>query len=573
MQISGTTGEDLARGTRRRKLIVWILVSLLVVGGPVLFVVQKPWRLKKLQQAAQEAMKRGDLMAASFNARRALQIDPDFVPACVTMAEIGEHNRVSDAVIWREKVLRLAGESGDTLLGLASSALRFGKVFTARAALDRVPPKDREREDFLVLSGAMALESKDYVEAVRLYEAAIQLHPGKAEYRFALGMAKCASDDSLTREEGRRLLLDLSSHETLGAAAVRAVIANCEAHQEKQAALRYAKQLQTMSTRKVSDDVLLLRLMRNTNDEKFPDELASAQQKALSDRKYAGALLLWMSGDGLAKDGLRWVQERNPKLGQSPELRPAIAGCYLTLMNWDALLAITGKGEWDAVEYVRHAYRSKAFREKPERSLASTEWDLAVNAANGQIEALSWLAQMAAEWKWLDENVQTLWAVLNKAPESRWAIEALQKSYLERNDTPGLRRVALHLVKIDPANDNAKNDFALASLLLNTETDRATKMARDLYTKHPENAAFNSTYAFAMHLTGRTAEGIEILEKLPPKTLEEPAIAAYYGVMLAANYAPEKASRYLEISRRANLLREEKDLVAQAEQSLARPNN
>ena len=571
MQISGTTGEDLARGSRRRRLLVWILVSVLLVGGSVFFVVQKPWRLKKLQRAAQEAIKKGDYMAASFNARRALQIDPDFVPACVTMAEIGEHNRVADAVIWREKILHLTGESADTLLGLASSALSFGKVFTARAALDRVPPKDREREDFLVLSGAMALESRDYVEAARLYEAAIQLHPGKAEYRFALGMAKSASGDALTREEGHRLLLDLSTHQALGAAAVRAIIANCEAHQEKQAALRFAKQLQTMSSRKVSDEVLLLRLMRNTGDENFAAELASAQQKALGDRKYAGALLLWMSSDGLAQDGLRWVLERNPKLGQSPELRPAIAGCYLTLMNWDALLAITQKGEWGPVEYVRHTYRSRAFREKPERALASTEWDLAVNAANGQLDALSWLAQMAAEWKWLDENVQSLWAVLNKAPESRWAIEALQKSYLERNDTAGLRRVALHLVKIDPANENAKNDFALASLLLNTETERATKIARELYTKHPENAAFNSTYAFAMHLTGRTAEALEILEKLPPQSLEEPAIAAYYGIMLAANYSPEKASRYLGIGRRATLLREEKDLVTKAEQSLARP--
>ncbi|MEO7318069.1 MAG: tetratricopeptide repeat protein [Chthoniobacteraceae bacterium] len=346
------------------------------------------------------------------------------------------------------------------------------------------------------------------------------------------------------------------------------MIANCEAREEYVAALRHAQQLVAMPSHNYSDEVLRLRLMRKTEDENFPPELATAQQKAQGNPKHAGSLLLWMGMDGMAKDGLDWVLKRAPKLGQSPELRPAVAGCYFALMDWSSLLAITQKGEWESFDYIRHAYRARAFREQSETFFARSEWNLALDAANRQIHALTWLTQMASEWNWIDEITQSLWALLNESPGSRWAVEALQKFYREQNDTAGIRRIALHLVKMDPADENARNDLALVSLLLNIEPDRSLKIAHDLYTKHPDNAAFNSTYAFALHTTGRTADGLEILEKLPPERLEDPAIAAYYGIMLAANFSLEKAAHFLEIGRRGILLREEEDLVSKAQQSL-----
>ncbi len=567
-KLTGTTPEDLAFDARRRRLILWVVVSILVVGGVFGSIAYKPWRLRSLHRASRLAVDKGDYKSATFLARRALSIDPDFVPACITMAEAGEHERVSDAVFWREQVLRLVGESTDTLIGLASTSLSFGKISTARSALQRVAEKDRVREDFIVLSGAMALEERDYVESARLYESALRFNPENAEYRLALGRAKCASADYLVREEGRHLLQDLTTHETLGSTAMKVLIASFELHQEYQAALHQAEQLASLPSHTFSDEVLRLRLMHKTEAPGFAAELADAQQKTKGNPKHAGALLLWMSDDGLAKEGLDWVQKRVPKLGQSPELRPAIAGCHLALQDWSALLTVTQMGEWPAAEFVRHAYRARAYHERLETSLVRTEWSFAIDSASHQIDTLTLLAQMASEWKWIDETEQALWAVLNEAPRSRWAIESLKKSYLEKNDTVGLRRIALHLVKVYPTDENAQNDLALASLLLNIEPDRAMTIARDLYQKHPNDAAFNSTYAFALYSIGRTVDALEVLEKLSPQDLEEPNVAAYYGILLAANNAPEKAFHFLEIGRRGNLLREEKALVENAGNSI-----
>ena len=568
MQLTSTDPEDLAIDARRRRRILWIVVSMLVAAGVLGSIAYGPWRKRSLHRASRAAIEHGDYRGAAYMARRALKIDPEFVPACITLAEAGEHDRDAEAVFWREQVLHLMGESPETLIGLASTALSFGKLSAARSALQRIVEKDRGREDFLVLSGALALEERDYAASARHYESALRLQPEKAEYRLALGKAKSASADYLTREEGRRLLQDLAAHPTLGPTAIRQLVASYEAHREFLAALRHAAQLVALPSHTFSDEVLLLRLMRKTDAPDFAARLAEAQQSAAVHPKNAGALLLWMSMDGLAKEGLDWVQKRVPKLGGLPELRPAIGGCHFALNDWGAVLSVTRMGEWESAEYVRHAYRARAHRERLESSLFRTEWNLAIDSARHQIDTLTLLVQMTSEWKWAEETEQALWEVLSAAPGSRWAVDALQKSCLKRNDTPALRRIALHLVKTDPADENAQNDLALLSLLLDIETERATKIARDLCNKHPDNAAFNSTYAFALYSAGRLLDALHLLEKLPPKDLEVPAIAAYYGIMLAANNSREKASRYLEIGRQGDLLREEKDLVAQAENSI-----
>ena len=572
MKLTGTTATDLATGRRRRIFFLWFALVLAVAGAVFGFFFYKPWRLDSLHRSAREALDRGDYSEASLKARRALQLDPNYVPACVTMARIAEHDRQPDAVTWRERVLHLAGDSPDSLLAYASSALSFGKKASAKAALERVPVADRQREDYLVVAGTLALDAGDNAEAARFYENARRLHPENAAYHLALGRAQSASEDYLTREAGRRQLAELAADPALGAIALRTLIASHEAHEEFEAALRYARQLIALPAHEFSDEVLRLRLLQITGDETFAAALAAIQQAAENNPNHAGMLLLWMSRAGLAAEALDWALQRAPKVGKAPEVRPALAGCYLTLGDWPALLLSTQAGAWKPVEYVRHAYRARAFREQGEKAFARNEWTLAINAGARQSDALSWLAQMAAEWKWAEETEQSLWALLGQAPGNRRAIETLSDRYLGKGDTAGLRRIAAHLVKSDPADENAQNDFAISSLLLGAEADRAQRVAKELYTKHPDNATYASTYAFALHCASRTAEGLRVLESLPQKQLEAPAFAAYYGIMLAANHSPEKARRFLEIGREASLLPEEKALLEKAERMLPETN-
>jgi hypothetical protein len=64
---------------------------------------------------------------------------------------------------------------------------------------------------------------------------------------------------------------------------------------------------------------------------------------------------------------------------------------------------------------------------------------------------------------------------------------------------------------------------------------------------------------------------LKVLEALKPDQLEVPSVAAYYGVLLAANDEPEKAAKYLELAEKGQLLPEEKALLAEAKKRTMEP--
>ena len=58
------------------------------------------------------------------------------------------------------------------------------------------------------------------------------------------------------------------------------------------------------------------------------------------------------------------------------------------------------------------------------------------------------------------------------------------------------------------------------------------------------------------------------MEVLDPGTLEEPDVAAYYAVILAACGETEWASHFLDLGMRADLLPEEKELMRRTREQL-----
>jgi hypothetical protein len=57
------------------------------------------------------------------------------------------------------------------------------------------------------------------------------------------------------------------------------------------------------------------------------------------------------------------------------------------------------------------------------------------------------------------------------------------------------------------------------------------------------------------------------LEKLKTESIEIPQVALYYGVLLSAVGDTNKARKYLELAQRADVLPEEKALLAAAVKS------
>jgi hypothetical protein len=239
----------------------------------------------------------------------------------------------------------------------------------------------------------------------------------------------------------------------------------------------------------------------------------------------------------------------------------ARAECAIADKDWPALRAVVENGDWRELEPMRLAYFARGLREAGDTTGARTRWKAAITAATRQRDQMMQLALMASRWDWSDELRDTLWAAV-AAPAPEWALQMLHRSYLAEGDTAGLLRVAQKSAALNPQNKAAQNNVALLSLLLGREVERARETARALHEAAPAEAGFASTYALALHLAGRSAEGLAILQRLPETALTDPSVAAYYAVLLSANGAPDQAQKFVALSKTAPLLPEERALLA-----------
>ncbi len=161
-----------------------------------------------------------------------------------------------------------------------------------------------------------------------------------------------------------------------------------------------------------------------------------------------------------------------------------------------------------------------------------------------------------------------LWQIALHYPRERWALGELERLYAASRNTSGLNMLSEKRSSWDASDFRARNDFAATSMLLKRNLPKAFALAKETCELHPGDPVIASTYAYALHLQGKTREGVAVLEKLNPDALEHPSLALYYGVLLSASGQTNKAARYIALARSADMLPEEKTLLAETKGSL-----
>jgi len=557
--------------TRVLILLGIVMGTILAVAGFIGHGKLREWELQQLTQTAETSLAQNDLALASMSARRALQIRPEHTPACCIMADLCERSGDVAAVAWRQRIVELNPRSVEARTKFAMTALRFGQRQTARTSLAAVSDADRNGTEYLAVSGAVALAFGDRTEAERCYSAAARAAPDYHGYRYSLAQVQSGSDDYFTRESGRALLSKLAEEQEFAIPALRSLITSFQVTGETRAALRESAKLITNPGHTFSDVLLRLSLLATDHDEEFHTLLIASQDAVAGSPKDAADLLFWMSSAGLSLEGLEWATQRSPEVGATREIRPALAACHLALKHWDSVLELTGaEGEdWGGAEMMRHAFRARGLRELGHELLSRSEWQAAVNGAGRAEESHRRLAALAADWKWVAEEQQALRAATEKLPDPGWAIKRLNQQYFAEGNVESMRGLAVRMLQLDPDDENYQNDFALLSLLSAKETEKAQRIAHDLNRNHPENAAYASTYAFALHLNDRPREALEVLRRLPPAQLEDPSVAAYYAVILVANGELTAAQHYLRQAGNGQLLPQERELVVKAAKTVS----
>jgi Flp pilus assembly protein TadD len=551
---------------KKQNVAALVAAAVLVVAG---YQFGKPHYRHYLEtqyaRQAEQFMLRGDFARAYLRVRQVMDINPDNVGACRVNAELAEWANSPFALYWRQRTVLLAPNTTNRL-ALASTALK-AEPFpypTAVKTLDEIEAASRRTANYQMLAGALAIKLGHLKEAEQHYAEARELQPDSPVTRMSLAVVQLQSHDPKVVTDSRVTLELLNTDGKLGVLPLRSLVAESAAARDFRRAEQFSAQVLTNAQASFGDRMVHLAILHAAGRTNFQAFLKEAQQKALEHPVYVGELAAWLNQFGYASEALTWLRGLPRQVSSQGLIPLALADSYVALKKWKELETYLSAEHWIGQDHIRIAMLTLAIKNQSGAQASSLAWDRAMRLAADAPTALNTLAQMAWSWGWVAEAEQVLWYAAGKFPKQPWPLTSLQGMYFARGDTAGLRRVYQATAQRDPKDKLARNNFTMLSLLSGKDVPAAHKTAAELYASEPRNPVFASTYAFSLHLQGKTKEGIEVLRVLKPEELGNPAVAVYYGVLLAAAGETQASKEYLDKSAKAYLLPEELALVASA---------
>ena len=525
------------------------------------------WRETRLLRRASTMLAQQDFEGAARAAQEIVQRRPDSLVAFQILAESSEKQNRPETVAWRAQIARLLPQDLDSQLNLASAALRFGELDTARKALENVAPADRDRAAYHVVAGWLARAQGSDAEVEEHFAAAVEKEPGNDLYRFNLAVLQIRSDVPEKSEESRKVLERLTKVPAFHTGSLRALLGDAVQRNELEQADTLAQDLQMSQQVAFSDYLLCLEFYRKLNQAKFSALLERVKPVAARNPTDLALLMEWLNENGLSEDVLKWMEKLPVEVTTKPPPSIAIANAFVEGKNWSRLKRWARSGSWGESEYLRLAYQaygSKQSRQSAADAEFSSLWHSAERAAADRPDREIHLARLAAKWNFPAEAEQ-LWLRVSKDPPSRReALDALFRIYRADNDLPNLYRIAQRLHESSPNEVSVAADFARLALLLDQNTVEAQRVAKEAYERAPTEVNAAMTYAFSLYGLGRSAEGIEIMKRLPVEGLHDPHAAVYAAVLLLAENQIAAAQEYLSAARDGPIFPEEKKLLDEA---------
>ena len=564
--------EDFAWQRIQKRLMrwqTWVVLAFLIaaVGFGYIFGVPRynEYVERNYAMQAQHYLTDGDYQRSILRAQQVFVMNPDNTVAIRVIADLADYFGSPYALQWRQRLVLLKPDATNRL-ALALTALRV-ETFPfpiATKALNQIAPAFRQTAAYQIVAGSLAIKLNNFEAAEQHYQEAMKLNPNDPVSRMSLAVVRLQSGNPNVIADSRTTLELLRTDRQIGLLATRSLVAESIAHHDFGRAETISQQILTNRQVSFSDRIVHLAILNAEKSPRFKTFLGETQTNAEENPFYVGELVSWMNHYGFAQEGLNWVNGLPPRLTEQGLVPIAIADTYMTLGQWKKLTDYLGKERWNEWDAVRIGMMAFAYRQEFGGDEYAITWQQAIVLAARSPTMLSTLAAMATGWGWKDETADVFWFAAREYPDQSWPLTSLEKFYTGQRNTTGLWRVFQAMVKKNPKDPLARNNYAMVSLLLNVDTDAAHQDAAALHAAQPDNPVFTSTYALSLYLQGRSQEAVQSLRALGLERLDDPSLAAYYGVFLAATGDTKNARIYLDKSAKAFLLPEEQALVEQA---------
>ncbi|MGD1083635.1 MAG: hypothetical protein ABSA47_02665 [Verrucomicrobiota bacterium] len=516
---------------------------------------------------AHDFLAKSDARNAALSAQEVLRSDPNNLDATRMMAQFAEASRSPTALLWRGRVVELAPHSLDDRLALAQTALTMRDYATATNALEGVNTADKGKAAFHNIAGAVAAAANKPSEAEAHFLEATRLEPHNPAPQLNLAVVRLHGTNALDLAEARIVLQRLASNPTnsgLRCQALRELTLDAMGNKHQDAGLALSKQLVQETNSAFTDRILRLEVLLETKSADFKPALATCQLEAATNQSKIYELGTWEMAKTSPTNALAWLRSLPLSTQTNQPATLLVAECYTASKDWRGLQAWLEKQHWAELEFLRHAFMTRALRGQELADTAKTEWEQALKSANSQKQSLVMLLRLAAQWNWVNEGEDLLQTIVNRYPQEKWATQALTQTMFAGGQTRSLMQLFSQELKRTPSDLTAKNNLAMIALLLDAKELKPHDLAREVYQQAPTNSSFAATYAFSLYVQGKSAEALKVMRQIKPQDLESPSIAGYYGIILKATGGGASAGVYLEKASKAALLPEERKLFAQA---------
>jgi predicted Zn-dependent protease len=518
-------------------------------------------------EQADQFMAKGDRRNASLSARRALQINSRNLEACRIMAELNEMSRSPAALDWRRRI----AETSPTIenkLRLAATAMRSqGSPFTLTTQiLQEVSPTAQNVATYHVVAGELAVKLKHSDEAAREFETASRLEPTNQLFQLNVAALRIESTNAEVAADARATLERLRGNRGLRTIALHWLISPAIQKNDWVKAEEYSRELIADPQARLDDRLLHLNILRERKSPEAADYLKLVKNQASTNAMQAYDMSAWLISHGMVEEDLPWLTNLVASVRSEQPAPLAVVDCYLAKNDWGGLQAYLEGQKWGDLEFLRFAYLSRAAEQLRQNLAMEAHWRSAVREAGERYGALSRLLILTRLWGRDRAHEELLWQLAQRFPRERKGFfDELQRHFEATDNTSGLNKLAAAKLSYDAHDFHAQNDYAATALLLKLNLPRAHELAKEAYSAHPEEPIIASTYAYSLHVQGRTKLGLGVLDKLKPEVRDKPPVVLYYGVLLAAAGETNAAAQYLAAAQHSPMLPEEKALLAAAE--------
>jgi Flp pilus assembly protein TadD len=555
----------------RKTFTILLCCIAVLLAGYVGYRSYKVWKCSHLMGLARQFLVKGDGRNALLCVQQVLRSDSHNLDATRVMAQLNTAARSPSALLWWSRVVELKPDSLDDRLALAQTAIMMGNYSAATNALAGVDPTGTNTVAYQNVAGAVAAAANQTAQAEAYFLEAARLDPGNQSVQLNLAVVRLHGSNDLDQAEARIMLQRINldaTNASLRIEALRELCVDGLRHRQVDTALSLSEQLVRETNSTFQDRLLRLDVLQDTKSASFRPTLTAFRREAATDPGQISALATWQMHNISALDTLTWLRTLPPAMRTNLTVEVLVAECCTMDRDWTGLQSSIERQNWSELEFFRHAFLSLALRGQGLTDSAKAEWELTLQAANGQPASLAMLLRLAAQWHWQNETEEILWMIVNRDPSDQGTVQALSQMLFAEGRTSSLMRLFGQETKVFPSSLSVKNNLAMTALLLDAQEVKPYDLAREVYQASPTNPSYVSTYAFSLYLQGKSAEALKVMKTLRPGELQNPSVAGYYGLILKATGERAKARAYLDWTAKAPLLPEERTLFERAKAGL-----